>query len=195
MKYINRFQDFSINENKQDLSKFKCIDGGPNNNDGGVQIDSLIVSVNGDDQFFEVATTIGGDIYVEYQGGDGEEFRNHFELEDGTRLQDSELKEFLSQNSPDCVGDSTEIDGFEIEIIDFSHEGGLEFGYLDIEVNGDTFQLEIKQDVTGMDLDSQVTYSSDEDGEIGRKHGLDLESDEAQGYFFDQYDKISMNNR
>lgn len=92
-------------------------------------------------------------------------------------------------------GDETEIDGFEIKISFFDHEGGYEFGYLDVEIEGDTFQLEMMQDATGVGLYSQVTYSSEEDEEIGKKHGLNLESDDAQDYFFRQYDRISNEGR
>ena len=194
---FKKIKSFKVFENKSiyDLG-IKVVDASANNNDGGVQIDDLTITVDGDSEFsFEIATTVGGDIYVTYEYGDGGDFTDHFELEDGEKLSDSELKDFLRENEESCVGNAAEIDGFEIEITDFSHRGGLEFGFLRATINGEEFQLDVEQDATGNGLDCKCSYFSKEDEEVGKRNGLDLESDEAQGFFFDNYDRICNEKR
>jgi hypothetical protein len=209
MKHLKRFRLFE-NKGIQDLD-IEVTDAAPNGGDGGVQLDSLTLSVNGEEYYFELATTISNDSYITYKGGfvGGEgDFETHFSLVEDKRMKSEfdnpkpnssylELKDFISQLAYDqiTIGDTTEIDGFEIEVVEYNHEGGYEFGYLNVLIGGDEITLNMKQDATGPGLDSEVTYDSDEDERIGKKHGLDLSSEDAQSFFFSEYDRICNEGR
>ena len=205
--FIKKFELFESNLFKTIKVKLsgcevEVLDANPNNNDGGVQIDNLTITVNGDEEYnFEIASAISGDIYVDYESGDGGDFEEHFQLESFERMKSKydvpkpsdsylELRNFLEQNDPSCVGDSTEIDGFEIEITDFSHKGGMEFGYLEITINGEEFQIEMVQDATGSGLHTKVYFQNDEDKKKAKSMGFNIDSDESQNHFFEEYDRI-----
>jgi len=208
-KYIKTFESFNGFKSSNKISGFEIevIDANPNNNDGGVQIDELTIMVNGDEEYsFEISTTIGDDVYVDYQNGDGGEFEEHFELESFERMKSEyddpkpsdsylDLKNFLGQSDPNCIGDSIEIDGFEIEITDFSHKGGMEFGYLEVIINGIEFQIEMVQDATGLELYSKIYFQNDEDEKKAKEIGFDITTDEVQNYLFDEYDRICTDKR
>ncbi len=205
IKYIKTFEHFQQNQ-KINGFDIEVLDANANNNDGGVQIDTITIMVNGDEEYvFEVGTAISGDIYVTYMDGGGD-FEEHFGLSEGEQMKSEhdsekpndsylELRNFLSVNDNSCIGDSTEIDGFEIEITDFSNEGGMEFGYLEVTINGEDFQLDMEQDATGSGLHTKASFQNEEDELKAKEMGFDIESDEVQGYLFDRYDRICNEHR
>jgi len=220
MKILKTFENFnsssgdeyikSVNNHFQNQKvngfDIRVLDANPNNNDGGVQIDTITIMVNSDKEYvFEVGTAISGDIYVTYIDGGGD-FEEHFGLSEGEPMKSEynkekpndsylELRNFLSVNDDSCIGDSTEIDGFEIEITDFSNKGGMEFGYLDVTINGKDFQLDMEQDATGSGLYTKVSFQNKEDKSKAKEMGFDIESDEVQGYLFDEYERICNQHR
>ena len=203
MKHLKKFKLFEGSLNDLDI---EVTDAGPNGGDGGVQIDDVTLCVNDSETYdFELATTISNDSYMTYKGGDNGEFVSHFglvvdemmksEYEDEKPSQSYlELKSFMAQLAydHDVEGSETDIDGFNIKVESYSHKGGYEFGYLCVRIGEDEFWLNMKQDATGngYSLESEVTYASDEDEEAGKRNGLELESDEAQDFFFSEYDRI-----
>jgi hypothetical protein len=207
MKHLKKFNEGF------DFSKIEVTNAGPNTNDGGVQIDLVTLLVNGEEYHeFELATTIGGDSYIDYVGGDEGEFSEAFDLVEGERMKSEysdpkpsdsylELFDFIASLSSDTnqnvctVGETIDIDGFEIEVTDFEHNGGYEFGFLDVCINGEEFQLEMKQDATGVGMDATVSYASDRDERIGKKNGINIDDPEMQNFFFTEYDRISNESR
>lgn len=205
MKFIKNFKLFE-NKSIYDLN-IEVTDAGPNNVDGGVQIDTITLSINNKDAYFELATTLDGTSHVTYQGGYNKEFEKHFQLIPDKRMSiyniDKKIKESYLElisfiggcafNSE--VGELTTIDGFDIEISDISHEGGKEFGHLFVLINNKEITLEIEQDATGYALDSTIYYSDEESEKIGVENGLNLDTEEAQDFFFNKYDSICNDNR
>lgn len=106
--------------------------------------------------YFELHTPVGGDgeVHVKYTGtDDGDpDFIEYFELEEDVFFKFEEdkngLKDFIQVNSPDCVGDDIEINNYSIEITDFNHDGGMEYGYIDTIINDKNIQFEMIQDAT-----------------------------------------------
>jgi hypothetical protein len=194
---IDNFKNFLLKENKVHGFGIQVIDGGPNNIDGAVQIDLVNILVNGDEEYeFEIATNLIGDMYITHLSGVGE-FKNHLRLDDDEPSESYlELKDFLSVNDVDCVGEKTDIDGFEIEILDFSHNGGKEFGYLNVIINDEEFLLDMEQDATGSKyMEYYFTFSNDEYEDKAKKMGFDLNTSEIQEFFYDWYDVISSEKR
>jgi len=201
MKYLKLFEAFesSFRNYKAEIDGFEIEieDASPNNYDGGVQIDSATITCDSKDYYFELHTPIGGkgEVHVKYltsENGDSE-FINQFGLEEDTFLEENELYEFLQVNSPNCVGDETEIDGYEIEITYFNHDGGMEFGFIDSIINGEEIQFEMKQDATS-GFDFEISFSTDEDEEKASKIGFEI-TDEIREYLFDCYDSICAEKR
>lgn len=194
-----------------DTGEINVTGGGPNNNDGGVQIDLVTLEINGTEYHeFELASTIGGESYITYKGGDEGDFKSHFEFEDDKMMKkdidnpkpsDSylELFNFIAQLAYDskdnAEGSEVDIDGFNIVVSDYSHSGGYEFGFLSVEVNDEEFYLDIKQDATGPGLDVSIDYRSDEDEEIATRNGIDIDDEEMQDFFYREYDRISNESR
>ncbi len=195
MKYLKLFERFSTFEHDFDQFKIKVVDASPNNYDGGIQVDSATITCDGKEYYFELHTPVGGggEVHVKYLGGDDEEFINHFGLEEDTFIDESELSEFLQVNSPDCVGYDTEIDGYEIEITDFNHDGGMELGTIETTINGEEIQFEMIQDATA-GFGFGVEFDSDEDEEKAKKIGFEL-TDELREYLFMEYDRICAEKR
>ena len=195
MKYLKLFERFSTFEHDFGQFKIKVVDASPNNYDGGIQVDSATITCDGKEYYFELHTPVGGggEVHVKYLGGDDEEFINHFGLEEDTFIDESELSEFLQVNSPDCVGYDTEIDGYEIEITDFNHDGGMELGTIETTINGEEIQFEMIQDATA-GFGFGVEFDSDEDEEKAKKIGFEL-TDELREYLFMEYDRICAEKR
>jgi hypothetical protein len=195
MKYLKLFERFSTFEHDFGQFKIEVVDANPNNYDGGIQVDSATITCDGKEYFFELHTPVGGlgEVHVKYLGGDDEEFISHFGLEEDTFIDESELSEFLQVNSPDCVGYDTEIDGYEMEITDFNHDGGMEIGTIETTINGEEIQFEMIQDAT-TGFGFGVEFDSDEDEEKANKIGFEL-TDEIREYLFNEYDRICAEKR
>ena len=196
MKYLKRF-----NESLSDF-KIKVVDAYPNNYDGNVQIDLLNIECNGNEYYFENSTA-SGYIHIKYLGtdGDDQEFLDFFNLvEDetfsmGNGGEDDKfgLTEFLSENDPSCEGNVIEIDGYEIEITIFSHDGGKEFGVIEAIINGEDIQFEIEQEGSSFG-GGNVSFADEENEKIGQRIGFVLDA-YAQEYLFMEYDRICSENR
>ena len=195
MKYLKLFERFSTFEHDFGQFKIKVVDASPNNYDGGIQVDSATVTCDGKEYYFELHTPVGGlgEVHAKYLGGDDDEFINHFGLEEDTFIDEGELSEFLQVNDPDCVGYDTEIDGYEMEITDFHHDGGMELGTIETIINGEEIQFEMIQDATG-GFGFGVEFDSDEDEEKAKKIGFEL-TDELREYLFNEYDRICTEKR
>jgi hypothetical protein len=195
MKYLKLFERFSTFEHDFGQFKIKVVDASPNNYDGGIQVDSATITCDEKEYYFELHTPVGGggEVHVKYLGGDDEEFINHFGLEEDTFIDESELNEFLQVNDPDCVGYDTEIDGYEMEITDFNHDGGMELGTIETIINGEEIQFEMIQDATA-GFGFGVEFDSDEDEEKAKKIGFEL-TDELREYLFMEYDRICAEKR
>ena len=105
MKYLKRFKTY--NETNFNEIKIDVLNAGPGNIDGGVQIDTVIISSNDVEYEFEVATMLNGDMCVTYIGQEEDDFTDNFELRPETELEDSEFKDFLCDGE---VGDTIEFD-------------------------------------------------------------------------------------
>lgn len=207
MKYLKLFESFKSNfrNYKSEINGFKIEveNVGPNNYDGGVQVDLVVITCDNKEYSFELHTPVGGDgeTHVKYlSSDDGDiDFINKFELIEGTflykedNLRQVQLVGFLQVSSSDCIGDETEIDGYEIEIIEFNHDGGMEFGFIDSIINGEEIQFEMKQDATS-GFDFEINFSTDEDEEKAIKIGFEI-TDEIREFLFDCYDNISAEKR
>ena len=197
MKYIKLFERFSTFEHDFGEFKIKVIDASPNNYDGGVQVDSATITCDGKEYYFELHTPVGGEgeVHVKYLGcEDGDsEFISQFGLEEDTFLDENELSGFLQINDPNCVGDETEIDGYEIEITDFNHDGGMELGTIETIINGEEIQFEMIQDATA-GFGFGVEFDSDRDEEKAKEIGFEL-TDELREYLFNEYDRICAEKR
>ena len=187
MKYLKLFERFSTFEHDFGQFKIKVVDAGPNNYDGGIQVDSATITCDGKPVGGE------GEVHVKYLSGDDEEFVNHFGLEEDTFIDESELSEFLQVNSPDCVGDETEIDGYEMEIADFNHDGGMELGTIETIINGEEIQFEMLQDAT-TGFGFSVDFLRNDDEEKAKKIGFEL-TEELIEYLFNEYDRICAEKR
>ena len=166
--------------------KVEAIGGGPNNNDGGVQIDIVTITVFKGDELideyqFEVATSTSSDdkdMYVSYIDDIEDEFTEHFGILTGdVFMDDSELQEFLCQNDPQCEGESIEIDDYTITITDFSHNGGEEHGFLDVLIDGEEYQFDVFQDATGVGVSTSIEWGSDDDEERANENGVTLDDE------------------
>ena len=195
MKYLKLFERFSTFEHQFGEFKIEVIDASPNNYDGGIQVDSATITCDGKEYYFELHTPVGGlgEVHAKYLGGDDDEFINHFGLEEDTFIDESELSEFLQVNDPNCVGDETEIDGYEIEITDFNHDGGMELGTIETIINGEEIQFEMIQDATA-GFGFGVEFDSDRDEEKAKEIGFEL-TDELREYLFNEYDRICAEKR
>lgn len=195
MKYLKLFERFSTFEHQFGEFKIEVIDASPNNYDGGIQVDSATITCDGKEYYFELHTPVGGlgEVHAKYLGGDDDEFINHFGLEEDTFIDESELSEFLQVNDPNCVGDETEIDGYEIEITDFNHDGGMELGTIETIINGEEIQFEMIQDATA-GFGFGVEFDSDRDEKKAKEIGFEL-TDEVREYLFNEYDRICAEKR
>ncbi len=196
MKYIKLFESFSTFEHDFGKFKIKVIDANPNNYDGGVQVDSTTITCDGKEYYFELHTPVGGDgeVHVKYltsEDGDSE-FISQFGLEEYEFIDENELSGFLQVNSPDCVGDETEINGYEIEITDFNHDGGMELGTIETIINGKEIDFEMVQDTAGFGFG--VEFNSDRDEEKAKEIGFEI-TDEIREYLFNEYDRICAEKR
>ncbi len=197
MKYIKLFERFSTFEHDFGQFKIKVVDASPNNYDGGIQVDSATITCDGKEYYFELHTPVGGggEVHVKYlacEDGDSE-FISQFGLEEDTFLDENELSGFLQVNSHDCVGDETEVNGYDIEITDFNHDGGMELGTIETEINGEEIQFEMIQDATA-GFGFGVEFYSDSDEQKAKKIGFEL-TDELREYLFNEYDRICAEKR
>ncbi len=184
------------------IRSIKVIDAAPNNYDGGMQIDNVTVTCQGNEYNFELATPAGGDgdVHVKYEGSESpdEDFINHFELVEDVYFKFEEdkkgLKDFLHVNQPSCEGDSIELDGYELEITHFIHSGGMEFGWIEAEIRGETIKFEMEQDATCGSMDYTISFLDEEYEAIANQIGFVLTS-EIEEYLFDRYDSICAEHR
>lgn len=194
-------------KNKEAISVFdiEVTDAGPNNYDGGVQVDNVTVTCDDVEYYFELSTPVGGDgeVFIKYEGHDGDpdteyEFIMHFELEEDITFGPDDdkkgLEDFLQVNDPDCEGDSIELDGFELEITNFIHSGGKEFGWIRADIGDIEFQFDMEQDATSGSMDYELTFLTEEMEEKAKEIGLEL-TVEIQSYLFDRYDSICAEKR
>jgi hypothetical protein len=207
MKYLKLFESFNskFRSYETEISGFKIEveDAGPNNYDGGVQVDSVVITCNNNKYSFELHTPVGGDgeTHVKYLGSDDgdKEFITNFELIDNKYLNNEDnlkqlqLIEFLQVNSPDCIGDEVEIEGYDIEITDFNHDGGMEFGFIETTINGEKINFEMIQDATS-GFDYNIDFGSNRDEEKAKKIGFEI-TDEVREFLFDCYDSICAEKR
>lgn len=192
---ITKFDEF-LNEKFVEKDEFE-INGhmvvvtmaAPSNTAGGVQIDIITIMVNDEEYEFEIASLASGDIFIYPKFGSGELY-DHFGLKEDESMEESELKDFLTQNDDSCIGETTEIDGFEIEIIDFSNSGGVEEGYVIALIDGEEYQFSIIQDATHMNTEIHIEFDSDIDEEKAKKNGIELD-EELKDFLYSEYDRIS----
>lgn len=204
MRYLKLFESFGRFE--QEFGKFKIKVEDASASDG-VQVDEVTINLIGvgeDDYeyYFDLHTSTNGSssvkfigsntIYIKLNKNTKKGFIENFNLVEGEFIDsENDLFEFLQVNSDSCVGDSTEIDGFELEITNFNHDGGYEIGYLETIVNGEEIQIEMKQDSSG---GFEVYFSTDEDEELAKKIGFEI-TDEISEYLFTTYDTITLEKR
>lgn len=197
MKYLKLFERFSTFEHDFGQFKIKVVDASPNNYDGGIQVDSTTITCDDKEYYFELHTPVGGEgeVHVKYLGcEDGDsDFISQFGLEEDTFLDENELSVFLQINDPNCVGDETKIDGYEIEVTDFNHDGGMELGTIETIINGEEIQFEMIQDATA-GFGFGVEFDSDRDEEKAKEIGFEL-TDEVREYLFNEYDRICTEKR
>lgn len=198
MKYLKLFEQyerFSTHETEFNGVKFKVIDSSPNNTDGMVQIDTVVLEINGDEFYFEMATLVDGYVVVTYTSGEQDkDFTRHFNLIVDERVENEDITNIfydLTDKPKEMVGEEYNVDNFTIKISDFSHDGGYEFGSISALIDGQEIDFEMKQDATGSNMDYDVTYMSEEDEELGKKYKFDLESNEIQDHLFSEYDRIT----
>jgi hypothetical protein len=185
MKYLKRFNE--SHNSIYDLN-IKVVGGGVGAN-GGVQTDNLTISVlnlkskEESEHMFELGTLPDGDLFVYYTQGEENDFTEHFNLVEDERVDNEELSNFLSVSDGSEVGNDIKIDHFQIAIEDFSHNAGLEYGHLVLDIDGSELELEVVQDARGSGLMTYFHYNSDEDEELGEKLGIDLDDEETISYF------------
>jgi hypothetical protein len=152
-----------------------------NTNTNIVQTDLVTVIVNDEDAEHEFEVSNMGDmmfikpIYLE----DGE-FSNYVRenLNEYGSLETGELSEFLSVDTDECIGEELEIDGFNIEIIDFNHHGGLEEGSVTFYMGEDEISVEFTENAQNKFQFENIHWTFNGES-VEQIHDFDME------HFFD----------
>lgn len=211
MKYLKLFEAFesSLRNYKAEINGFEIEIEDASASDG-VQVDEVTINLigvgeNDYEYWFDLHTYTNGSssvrfigsntIYIKLNKNAKKGFIENFNLVEGEFIDsESDLFDFLQVNSDSCVGKSTEIDGFELKITNFNHNGGKEFGFIQTIINGVDIQFEIEQDATSGSLDFSINFSDEEEENKAKELGLEM-TDELRDFLFEAYDRLTSEKR
>lgn len=174
--------------------KYEIIHGGHNHVDGGVQVDEVVISEDGGEEYYFNIERTADHVIVTYDE-EPDYFINDFGVKENGVLEDSGLQDWIaSMDSPGVIGEQEKIEGYLLTVENFSHQGGYERGFVEINVEGADIQFDVLQDATGAYRVDEVSYATEKDQQLAESIGLQMDSDLID-VVLRAYDKLSSEAR